>query len=101
MTMTPVIETIIVAAAGAAVGLFHFGGLWMTVRRLGRAGRPGLILTVSIVGRLMLVLPVFLLATGGGRWDRLLALTAGFLAIRALMIRRMGCGQALRTQRVR
>lgn len=72
---------------GLALGLAHFGGLWVTVGRLTRVRRPGLVLVGSTVVRLAAALSVFygLLALG---WSVLAAGMVGFLLGRRLWIRR-------------
>jgi F1F0 ATPase subunit 2 len=74
---------------GALIGLFYFGGLWLTVRALPRAGNPGLLVMGSYVGRTAVsLLALYLLMDG--RWERLLAGMAGFLVARYWMVRRYG-----------
>jgi F1F0 ATPase subunit 2 len=87
-----VIEWIWIALAllgGALIGLFYFGGLWLTVRALPKAGNPGLLVMGSFVGRTAVsLLALYLLMDG--RWERLLAGMAGFLVARYWMVRRYG-----------
>jgi len=73
-------------AAGVVLGLLAFGGLWLTVRRLPRSRRPGLLLLGSFVARLGVSVPVILVVMGG-RWERLAACFAGFLLARTVLIR--------------
>lgn len=44
--------------AGAALGLVFFGGLWWTTQRLATTSRPGLLLSVSLLGRLLVLAAV-------------------------------------------
>lgn len=75
-------------AAGAALGGLYLMGLWWTVRRLGRAARPGLLLAASLAVRLGLLLGgLWWLADG--HWQRLAAAVAGFVVVRALLVRRL------------
>lgn len=74
--------------AGAGVALFYFGGLWLTVRALPSARRPGLLLAASFVGR-MAILLIALYLVIDGRWERLLAAMAGLLLTRYLIIQRV------------
>jgi F1F0 ATPase subunit 2 len=75
--------------AGLGLGLFYFGGLWLTVQRLPQARHPGLLTLVSLIVRLGLTLAVFYLVMAG-RWERLLACLVGFLLVRLVLVRRWG-----------
>jgi len=75
--------------AGVAVGLFYFGGLWLTIQRLPGALHPGVLTLVSLIIRLGVTLAVFYLVMAG-RWERLLVCLAGFLLARILLVRRLG-----------
>jgi len=46
---------------GTALGIFYFGGLWITVRKVPRVSRPGRLLLLSFVCRAAAVLGCFLL----------------------------------------
>ncbi len=83
------------AAAGLGLGGVHYGGLWVTVRRLATARRPAALLLLSLALRLGGTAGGFLLVAGG-RWERLAACLAGFLAARALAVGRARPGRAPR-----
>lgn len=70
---------------GAGAGLLYFIGLMLTIRRIRFSTRPGLLLTASGIVRAGLLLALFLAVTGG-RWQGLLACTAGFISARHMMI---------------
>jgi F1F0 ATPase subunit 2 len=74
---------------GAALGLFYFGTLWATVRRLPGARRPLRLLAAGFVLRLAVVLSVLVLFT---RFDpgRLLGCLAAFFAVRIVMTACLG-----------
>jgi F1F0 ATPase subunit 2 len=76
-------------AAGAALGVFYFGTLWLVVRRLGRVAWPAAWLGVTAVVRLTVVLGLAALLAGA-RWERLVAGLIGFVAVRVLLTRRLG-----------
>lgn len=79
-------------AAGVALGLVYFGGLWWTVRRLRDWRRPQTMLLLSFVARTAIVLPAFVGLALAGALPLVVALV-GFLAARfALQARvaRMG-----------
>lgn len=75
-------------AAGMALGLFYFGGLWLTVRRLARQRRPLPLFLGSFLGRTALVVAGFYFVMGG-RWERMLACLAGFIMARLLLTSRL------------
>jgi F1F0 ATPase subunit 2 len=75
--------------AGGIIGVFYFGGLWLTVRALAGARNPGFLILASFVSRTAVALFAFYLLMDG-RWQRLLAGMAGFLIARYYMLRRYG-----------
>jgi F1F0 ATPase subunit 2 len=54
------LETALGAIWGTCLGIFYFGGLWLTVRRVRRAARPGRLLLLSLAGRAAAALACFL-----------------------------------------
>jgi F1F0 ATPase subunit 2 len=76
-------------AAGIGLGLFYFGGLWLTVRQLSTARRPAFLSLLSFFGRLSVVLFGFYLIMGG-HWERLLVCLLGFLGVRVIFVRLWG-----------
>jgi F1F0 ATPase subunit 2 len=76
-------------AAGSLIGLFYFGGLWLTVQALPRAGNPAVLLLASFLGRTAVSLSAFYWIMDG-RWERLLAAMAGFLIARYFLTQRYG-----------
>lgn len=74
--------------AGMALGLFYFGGLWLTVRQLSRQRRPLPLFLGSFLGRTVLVVAGFYFVMGG-RWERMLACLAGFIMARLLLTSRL------------
>jgi len=74
--------------AGAALGLFFYGALWFTVRRLVTTGHPVLLTLGSFWLRLLVVLAVFLFLTKQGLEYVLIAMASfilGRLAISRLL----------------
>ncbi len=73
---------------GSVLGLFFFGGLWLTIRTLPSSRRPHLLWSCSLALRLVLflagVLP--LLRMGFATWPGALA---GILLVRLLLTRRL------------
>ena len=75
--------------AGIVLGTFYFYGLWLTVRKLPSARRPVVMSLSSFFGRLAVVLVGFYFVTAG-RWERLVACLAGFLAARIVLVKIFG-----------
>lgn len=74
---------------GAGIGLFHFGGLWWTVRRIGERKHPAAFLLASHLLRTGLTV-LLLHFVAGDAWGRLAAAVAGLLIVRRVMTRRFG-----------
>lgn len=74
---------------GLLLGFLYYGGLWLTVQRLRKAERPGLLLLSSFLVRIALLLPL-LLWLSDGRFERLAAAFLGFLVMRHFLTRRLG-----------
>jgi F1F0 ATPase subunit 2 len=85
------LQLCIAVLAGLALGLFYFGGLWLTVRRIACSTRPALLMLGSFVVRLLVTLCGFYLVMDGS-WERLLACLAGFIVTRFVMTRIAGTG---------
>jgi F1F0 ATPase subunit 2 len=85
--MVDVLHLIIAFAAGMALGLFHFGTLWLTVRGLPRARRPAVLTVGSFFARTAVSVLGFYLIMAG-HWERLLACLFGFVLIRGFLVRR-------------
>ncbi len=87
--MNQLLTLFLALAAGLVLGLFYFGGLWLTVQRLPQTRHPGLLAFLSLTIRLGVTLVAFYLVMAG-RWERLLVCLAGFLLARFLLVRRLG-----------
>jgi len=81
MTTAGAFPLTVAYTAGLGLGLFYFGGLWLTVRRLPAARRPGLLAAGSLALRTGICLFGFYLVMGG-RWERLMLCLAGFVTAR-------------------
>ena len=73
---------------GMGAGVFYFGGLWWTVRRLPSARQPALLTLGSFFVRTGLSLAAFYFASGG-QWQRILASLLGFIIVRVFLVRRI------------
>ncbi len=74
-------------AAGVAVGLASFEGLWLTSTRIATARRPALLVLGSFAARSVLLLTVLVPSARAG-WEILGLAVLGLLAGRALSLRR-------------
>lgn len=79
---------------GGALGLFYFGGLWWTVRRLETTHNAGFFFAGSFIVRTAVtVAGLWLIAfwpMGGGSWPLLVTALAGFILMRHWLTRRLG-----------
>lgn len=84
--MTLIIALII----GSSLGLFYFGGLWLTVQQLPVAKHPYRLMFFSFMFRLVISLFILSLIIKGHRelysLVSLLACALGFLIVRTIMI---------------
>ncbi len=72
--------------SGMVLGLFYFGGLWLTVKRLPFAARPALLTLCSYLIRLGVTFAGFYVLAAGS-WERLLAVLCGFMVMRIVLVR--------------
>ena len=74
--------------AGVILGAVYFSALWLTLARMGSSPHPYRLLAASLVLRLGIMLAAFYFIMGEGHWERLAAALLGFLAARAVALRR-------------
>lgn len=77
---------LLAGVAGAALGLFFFGGLWWTVRRGITARQPALWFLGSMLLRTAATAAGFYVICQG-HWDRALGCLAGFIVARLVVTR--------------
>ena len=80
------LQLIVGFCVGAVVGIFYFGGLWFTLRRLPPARHPIVLALGSLVLRTGIAVAVLVLMVRGGRWQRLLLCVAGFVVARLVLV---------------
>lgn len=97
--MGELLPLVLALAAGIGLGIFYFGGLWLTVRRLPTVRWPALLSLLSFFARLGVALFGFYLVMGG-HWERLLVCLFGFLAIRIILVRLWGPDRTSRSKRM-
>ena len=83
---------VLALAAGLGLGLFYFGGLWLTVRRLPRSRHPVPLLLASFAARTAVAVAGFFFVTGD-RWERGLVCLGGFVAGRFALTSRLRPGR--------
>lgn len=86
--MNATVSLFLAGVAGMALGLVFFGGLWLTVKRIPNASRPGLLALGSLIGRMAVAL-VFFYGLVDGAWPSFAAALVGFFAMRILIVHRM------------
>jgi len=86
--MSPLLHLVWAGFAGIGLGLFYFGGLWLTIRALPTNRRPMLLIAGSYIGRTAVVLAGFYFVMGG-RGERILACLVGFMLVRFVLVSRL------------
>lgn len=71
-------------AFGILIGIFFYGGLWLTVGRLATARHPFALSLGSLLVRMAVALAGFFFSIGG-RWQNAAATLIGFTAARFLL----------------
>ncbi|MEZ4657063.1 MAG: ATP synthase subunit I [Caldilineaceae bacterium] len=79
----------VIFGAGFGIGVFFFGGLWLTVNRLTAAAHPGALFLVSFYVRILVSMAGIYLLTGQ-HFENALISMAGFLAARIVIVRLKG-----------
>lgn len=84
--MTETLRLLLAFPGGLLLGMFFYGGLWLTVRGGLASPRPGLWFMASFLLRTAIAV-AGLLVLSGGRWPRLLIALLGLLAARLVVMR--------------
>lgn len=70
---------------GILLGIIFFGGLYWSVRKLTTVKYPGLLMAVSVIGRMVILLAgIYLVA--GSDFRRMIAVLLGVVAVKFFMI---------------
>jgi len=72
-------------AVGLGLGLFYFGGLWLTVRHIAQSRHPGALVAMSFLVRTAITSGGFGMVMQG-QWERVAACMLTFLVVRFAMI---------------
>lgn len=83
--------------AGGGIGLFFFGGLWLTLKRIPASRNPHLLLMGSFFARLGVVLAAFYALVPWG-WEAMAVAMAGMLIARHLLVKRKGLARGVKTE---
>ncbi len=75
---------------GLGLGLFYFGGLWLTIKNMNQARSPIVLTLGSFIIRTGAVFLVLIYVARQGEWFNILVLLAGFIAGRIFLSRRIG-----------
>jgi F1F0 ATPase subunit 2 len=78
---------------GAVLGIFYFGGLWLTLRHLPNSRQPALLTLGSFLGRSLVCLFGFYLVSSSGLGVLIFGVV-GFILAKVLLISRLGYGEA-------
>lgn len=92
INMTDIVLLLLSFGWGAGMGLFYFGGLWLTLRRVPDAHRPKMLLVGSFLVRTGIVLAGFYGVTQvmDTHWEWLALSLLGFMGARLVLVRRWG-----------
>ncbi len=74
--------------AGAIIGLFYFGHLWLTVNKLTGSRKLSLWLGAGFLLRSTITVAAFWFLAAGD-WQRILAMTLGFIIVRFLWVKQI------------
>jgi len=87
--MNELIILIFSLAAGILLGIFYFGGLWLTLERLSSSNNPYILTLGSFFVRTVISLFGFYLVVRGGHWERLLVCLSGFIFMKIFLVYRL------------
>jgi F1F0 ATPase subunit 2 len=81
-----ILQLVVYLVVGIGMGIFYFGGLWLTVKRLPASQCPALLALSSFVGRMTVVIGTFFILVDG-HLERLFASVFGFFVVRVVSAR--------------
>jgi len=87
--MNELIILIFSMAAGILLGIFYFGGLWLTLKQLSSSKNPYIFTLGSFIVRTVISLFGFYLVVRGGHWERLLVCLSGFIFMKIFLMYRL------------
>lgn len=85
------LQLILSLIMGMLLGIFFFGGLWLTIKKMQKAAHPGLLILTSALCRTALTLTGFwfvgIWLSETGRWQRMTICLIGFMIARYVCTR--------------
>jgi len=90
--MNDIIMLALATTSGICLGIFYFGGLWLTLKQLPGSGRPALLALGSFLVRSGACILGFYLLSSNGLGALIFSL-AGFVFSKFALISRLGSGK--------
>ncbi len=84
------IYSLLYLLVGLGLGLFYFGGLWLTIKNMDQARSPIVLTLGSFILRTGAVFLVLIHVARQGDWGNILILLAGFIISRIFLSRMIG-----------
>ena len=84
------IYSLLYLLVGLGLGLFYFGGLWLTIKNMNNVRSPVILTLGSFIVRTAAIFFVLIYVARQGEWTNILILLAGFIAGRIFLSRRIG-----------
>jgi F1F0 ATPase subunit 2 len=72
-------------AAGSAIGMVYFGGLWITVKRMPAAAKPAVLFIASFLLRTAVLAASLILIAVLAEWYHVLFALGGIMTIKILL----------------
>ncbi len=85
--MIEIFIVILSLASGIGLGIFYFGGLWLTLKQLPYSQQPVLLTVGSFFGRTVVCLFVFYLVVRVSHLEGLVLSLAGFILMKFMLVR--------------
>ncbi len=85
--MNEIFILILSLASGIGLGIFYFGGLWLTLKQLPYSQQPVLLTLGSFFGRTAVCLFVFYLVVRVSHLEGLVLSLAGFILMKFMLVR--------------
>jgi F1F0 ATPase subunit 2 len=87
--MNELLILILSSVAGILLGVFYFGGLWLTVKNLPASRNPYILSLGSFFARTVISIFGFYLVARGGHLERLLVCLSGFIFMKIFLVYRL------------
>lgn len=84
-----VIYLLIAFLFGLLIGLFYFGGLWVTIRKINQTKSPLALTMVSFLVRLVVSMFLFYFVLKMGDWQHLIAALIGFILMKFVLVQKL------------